>query len=54
MSFGENTTDRRRSVDGNNGDDGMVVHSGSESSTSYNTPSGFYPSDPETLADLLT
>jgi len=54
MSFGENATDRRRSVDGNNGNDGMMVYSGSESSTSYNTPSGFDPSDPETLADLLT
>jgi len=54
MSFGENATDRRRSVDENNGDDGMMVYSGSESSTSYNAPSGYDPSDPETLADLLT
>jgi len=54
MSFGENATDRRRSVDGNNGDDGMIVYSRSESSTSYNTPSGYDPSDPERLAELLT
>jgi len=54
MSFGDNATDRRRSVDVNNGNDGMTVHSGSESSTSYNTPSGYDLSDPETLADLLT
>jgi len=54
MSFGENTADERRTVDGNNGDDGMMVYSGSESSTSYNTPSGYDPSDPEMLTDLLT
>jgi len=54
MSFGDNTTDRRRSVDGNNSNDGMIVCSGSEPSTSYNTPSGYDPSDPETLVDLLT
>jgi len=54
MSFGENATNRRHSVDGNNGDDGMITHSGSESSMSYATPSGYDLSDPETLADLLT
>jgi len=54
MSFGENATNRRHSIDGNNGDDGMITYSGSESSTSYATPSGYDPSDPETLAELLT
>jgi len=54
MSFGENAINGRRSVDENNGDDGMAVYSGSESSTSYATPSGYDPSDPETLAELLT
>jgi len=54
MSFGESAIDRRRSADENNGDDGMAVHSGSESSTSYATPSGYDPSYPEVLANLLT
>jgi len=54
MSFGENATNRRHSVNGNNGDNGMITYSGSESSTSYATPSGYDPSDPETLAELLT
>jgi len=54
VSFGENAIDRRRSADENNGDDGMAVYSGSESSTSYATPSGYDPSDPEVLANLLT
>jgi len=31
----------------------MLVYSGSESSTSYNTPTGFDPSDPEVIGDLL-
>jgi len=53
-SFGENATNRGHSVDGNNGDNGMIACSGSESSTSYNTPPGYDLSDPETLADLLT
>jgi len=54
MSLGENAIDSRRSVDGNNGDDGMAVCSGSESSTSYATPDGYDPRDPEVLASLLT
>jgi len=54
VSFGENAIDRRRSADENNGDDGMAVYSGSESITRYATPSGYDPSDPEILADLLT
>jgi len=52
VSFGERTVDEKRTVDGNNDNEGMLVHSGSESSTSYNTPSGFDPSDPEVIADL--
>jgi len=32
----------------------MLVYSGSESSASYNTPTGFDPSDPEVIGDLLT
>jgi len=32
----------------------MIVCSGSESSTSYNAPTGFDPSDPKVLEDLLT
>ena len=54
MSFGESAVDERRAVDGNNDNEGMIVYSGSESSTSYNTPSGFDPSDPEVIADLMT
>jgi len=54
MSFRENAIDGRQAADENNGDDGMAVHGGSESSTSYATPSGYDPSDPEVLASLLT
>jgi len=54
MSFRESAVEERRAVDGNNDNEGMIVHSGSESSTSYNTPSGFDPSDPEAITDLMT
>jgi len=54
MSFGERAVDEKCTIDGNNDNEGMLVHSGSESSTSYNTPSGFDPSDPEVIADLMT
>jgi len=54
MSFGERAVDEKRTVDGNNDNEGMLVCSGSESSTSYNTPSGFDLSDPEVIADLMT
>jgi len=54
MSFGESTVDKKRAIDGNNDNEGMIVYSRSESSTSYNTPSGFDLSDPEVIADLLT
>jgi len=54
MSFGENALDGRQAVDGNNGDNGMAAHSGSDSSTSYATPDGYDPRDPEVLASLLT
>jgi len=53
VSFGEKATNRGNSVDGNNGDDG-IAHSGSDSSRSCDTPSGFDPCDPDALADLLT
>ena len=54
MSFGESTVDERRAIDGNNDNEGMIVCSGSESSRSYNTRSGFDLSDPEVIADLMT
>ena len=57
MSFGERTVDQQRAIDGNKQPkeyEGMLVYSGSESSTSYNTPTGFDPSDPEVIGDLLT
>jgi len=54
MSFGERTVDEKRVIDGNNDNEGMLMYSGSESSTSYNTPSGFDPSDPDVIADLMT
>jgi len=54
MSFGENALDGRQAVNENNGDDGMAVHSGSDSSASYATPDGYDPRDPEALASLLT
>jgi len=54
MSFGESTVNERRTIDGNNDNEGMIGYSGGESSMSYNTPSGFDPSDPEVIADLLT
>jgi len=54
MSFGERTVDEGRVIDGNNDNKGMLVCSGSESSTSYNTLSGFDPSDPDVIADLMT
>jgi len=54
MSFEENAIDGRQAADENNGDDGRAVYSGSESSSSYATPSGYDPRDPEVLASLLT
>jgi len=54
VSFGENALDGRQAVNENNGDGGMAAHSGSESSTSYGTPEGFDPRDPEVIANLLT
>jgi len=54
MSFGERTVDEGRVIDGNNDNEGMLVYGGSESSMSYNTPSGFDPSDPDVIADLMT
>jgi len=54
MSFRENAIDGRQAIDENNSNDGMAVYSGSDSSTSYATPSGYDPRDPEVLASLLT
>jgi len=54
MSFGECAVDEERVIDGNNDNEGMLAYSGSESSTSYNAPSGFDPSDPDVIADLMT
>ena len=54
MSFGESAVEERHTIDGNNDNAGMIVHSGSESSTSYNAPSGDDPGDPEVIARLLT
>jgi len=54
MSFGENALDGRQAVNENNGNNGMAVYSGSDSSTSYATPDGYDPRDPEVLASLLT
>jgi len=54
MSFGEIALDGRQAVNKNNGDDGMAVYSGSDSSTSYATPDGYDPRDPEVIARLLT
>jgi len=60
MSFGERTVDEKRAIDGNNDNkggrayEGMLVYSGSEASTSYATTSGFDPSDPDVIADLMT
>jgi len=54
MSFGENALDGRQAVNENNGDDGMAVYGGSDSSTSYATPDGYDPRDPEVLASPLT
>ena len=54
MSFGENAIDGGQATNENNGNDGMAVHSGSESSTSYATPTGYDPRDPEILVTLLT
>jgi len=60
MSFGERTVDEKHAIDGNNDNEGgreykgMLMYSGSESSASYNTPSGFDPSDPDVIADLMT
>jgi len=54
MSFGERTVNEQRAIDGNNDNEGILAHSGSESSTSYNTPSGFDLSDPDIIADLMT
>jgi len=57
VSFGERTVDEQRAVDGNKRPEeceGMIVCSGSESSTSYNTPTGFDPSDPNAIGDLLS
>jgi len=54
MSFGEDAMDGGQATNENNGDNGMAVYSGSESSTSYATPTGYDPRDPEMLATLLT
>jgi len=57
FSFGERTVVKQDTIDGDkqpNECKGMLVHSGSESSASYNTPTGFDPSDPEVIGDLLT
>jgi len=54
VSFGENAINGRQATNENNGDDGMAMYSGSDSSTSYDTPSGYDPSDPEVIANLLT
>ena len=54
MSFGESTVDGNHAVDGNNDNEGMNVYSGSDSSTSYNTPSGYDLSDPEVIGDLMS
>ena len=54
FSFGERTVDKQEGDKQPKECEGMLVHSGSESSTSYNTPTGFDPSDPEAVGDLLT
>jgi len=54
MSFGEIALDGRQAVNENNGHDGMAAYGGSDSSTSYATPDGYDPSDPEVVARLLT
>jgi len=54
ITLGENAIDGRQAADENNGNDGMAVYSGSDSSTSYATPSGYDPRDPEVIASLLT
>ena len=49
VSFGEHTVDEQRDIDGDKRPEeceGMIACSGSESSTSYNAPTGFDPSDP--------
>ena len=56
FSFGERTVDKQDTVDGDKQPkehEGMLVCSGSESSTSCNAPMGFDPSDPEVIGDLL-
>ena len=61
-SFGENDAEERRIVDSaaklaasrTKSSVGMKVYSGSESSTSYNTPPSFDPCDPEVLGTLLS
>jgi len=57
FSFGERTGVKQDVVDGDKQPkehEGMLVCSGSESSGSCNTPTGFDPSDPEVIGDLLT
>jgi len=54
MSFGEIALDGRQAVNENNGDNGLAVCSGSDSSTSHATPDGYNPRDPEVIARLLT
>ena len=56
FSFGERTVVKQDAVDGDKQPKeckGMLVCSGSESSGSCNTPTGFDPSDPEAIGDLL-
>ena len=56
LSFGERTVSEQHAVDGNEHPkerEGMIVHRGSESGTSCNTPTGFDPSDPNAIGELL-
>jgi len=54
MSFEERAVDEKCAADGDNNNEGMLVHSGSESGTSHNIPSGFDPTDPEAITALAT
>ena len=57
FSFGERAVDKQDTIEGDKQPKehkGMLMYSGSESSASYNTPTGFDPSDPEVIGDLLS
>jgi len=54
VSFGERAAGEKCATDGDSNDEGMLVHGGSESSTSCNAPSGFDPTDPEAITALMT